>query len=336
MFAAQQDGTSSNGSIAGAWQIPKSRWGFLSRRHGGISRFSTLTTPTTMDLSKAIRRIVGSPRPRVQILSDLHLDVGQQYSPFADSFPATAPFLVLAGDVGCLVDHDAYLGFLQAQAARYQRIFLVLGNHEFFGLGYDAAIAQARRLVREPTLDGKVVLLHRTRWDDPDSDLTILGCTLWSAIPEDIYDVVRAKVKDYQKIEGWTPQHHNEAHVQDVTWLGQQVAQATADKRRLVVVTHHAPCVKGTSHSKYEANPWTPAFATDLLGRGTWAGVRVWVFGHTHFSTEFVVDGTRVVANQRGHALPGSGGPLNQEKGGLDEKKEGEGRLFDASLAISV
>ncbi|KAH6693531.1 putative calcineurin-like phosphoesterase [Plectosphaerella plurivora] len=283
-----------------------------------------------MDLSKALRRIIGSPRPRIQVLSDLHLEVGQQYTSFADSFRATAPFLVLAGDVGRVIDED-YLRFLKVQTSRYQNVFLVLGNHEFYGLDHDSAVAQAKRLVQDPTLDGKVVLLHRTRWDDPDSDLTILGCTLWSVIPEDIFDIIKAKVKDYQRIEGWTPQHHNAAHAEDVTWLRQQVSKAAAEKRRIMVVTHHAPCVKGASHPKYENNPWTPAFATDLLHQGTWRAVKVWVFGHTHFSTEFVHEGTRVVSNQRGYALSGS-----LEKESEKEKEDGEGRSFDASLAISV
>jgi predicted phosphodiesterase len=289
-----------------------------------------------MDLSKALRRVIGTPRPRVQVLSDLHLEAGQQYTSFANSFPATAPFLVLAGDVGRVIDHDDYLKFIQAQAKRYQKVFLVLGNHEFYDLDYDSAVAQAKSLVREPSLGGKVVLLHRSRWDDPDSNLTILGCTLWSSIPEDIFDDVRAKVKDYQRIISWTPQHHNAAHVKDVTWLKEQVSQATAEKRRIMVVTHHAPCITGTSHPKYENNPWTPAFATDLLGQGTWGAVRVWVFGHTHFSTEFVRNDTRVVSNQRGYTMTGTSGSTSHEKEEEKEGEDGEGRPFDASLAISV
>jgi predicted phosphodiesterase len=289
-----------------------------------------------MDLSKALRRVIGTPRPRVQVLSDLHLEVWQQYTSFANSFPATAPFLVLAGDVGRVIDHDDYLKFLQAQTSRYEKVFLVLGNHEFYDLDYNSTVTQAKSLVQEPSLGGKVVLLHRSRWDDPDSDLTILGCTLWSSIPEDIFDVVRAKVKDYQRINGWTPQHHNAAHAKDVTWLKEQVSQATAEKRRIMVVTHHAPCIKGTSHPKYENNPWTPAFATDLLGQGTWGAVRVWIFGHTHFSTEFVRNGTRVVSNQRGYSVTEASSAAIQEKEAEKEKKNGKGRAFDASLAISV
>lgn len=83
----------------------------------------------------------------------------------------------MAGDIGRLVDYDAYLGFLGAQAARYEKVLLVLGNHEFYGAEHQHGLEAARRLVREPSLAGRVVLLDRARWDDPGSDLTVLGCT---------------------------------------------------------------------------------------------------------------------------------------------------------------
>lgn len=48
-----------------------------------------------------------------QINSRLHLEVGQQYSFF--KIPASAPYLVLAGDIDPLVDYDSYLDVLKTQ-----------------------------------------------------------------------------------------------------------------------------------------------------------------------------------------------------------------------------
>ncbi|RDA94627.1 hypothetical protein CP533_2399 [Ophiocordyceps camponoti-saundersi (nom. inval.)] len=237
-------------------------------------------------------------RTRLQILSDLHLEVGKQYASF--TFPATAPYLLLAGDVGRLIDYSEYLAFLQPLSTRYKSVFLVLGNHEFYGLDYKSGLAQARRLVSEPSLADTVVLLHRARWDDPDSNLTILGCTLWSDVPEHCRAVVEARIKDFSKISAWTVQKHNEAHADDLAWLRHQVDQLgngmENNERRLVVVaTHHAPCLEGTSHPDHTGNPWVSAFATDLLTDRGWDGVDVWVFGHTHYSTDFVLpSGTRL------------------------------------------
>lgn len=277
-------------------------------------------------LSKIRQRL--DPKPRVQVLSDLHLEVGQQYSAFA--FPASAPFLLLAGDIGRLIDYDAYRGFLEAQVARYKKVFLVLGNHEFYGMDYQSGLDTAHRLAGEPTLGTGLVLLQRARWDDPDSDLTILGCTLWSAIPEDAYGIVEAKVKDYQKIDHWTARQHTAIHAKEVAWLrGQfQQVQAGTAKRRLLIATHHAPCIEGTSRPEHVNNPWTSAFATDLLDQG-WDGVKMWVFGHTHYSTQFVRNGIRLVSNQRGYVLPGGAG----QKG---TGKTKNGHEFDDALVIVV
>lgn len=51
--------------------------------------------------------------------------------------------------------------------------------------------------------------------------------------------------------------------------------------------------------------PGSVAFGTDLLSE-KWKRVKVWVFGRTHYSTEFRENGMRVMSNQRGYVLPWS------------------------------
>ncbi|KAL7933600.1 putative calcineurin-like phosphoesterase [Trichoderma chlorosporum] len=273
-------------------------------------------------------RYTRQPQIRVQILSDLHLEIGQQYSSY--TFPVTAPFLLLAGDIGRLIDYDEYVVFLKAQASRYTKVFLVLGNHEFYGLDYDSGIETARRLSEEPSLRASVVLLNKSRWDDPDSDLTILGCTLWSAIPEESAAIIEQKISDFKKITGWTTQNHNQAYIEEAKWLREQVAQLAEDQsnpRQIIVATHHAPYSKGTSRPADSNNPWSPAFATDLITEGNWDIVRFWVFGHTHYSTDFLYNGIRLLANQRGYVFPGEEAKT---------KTKGNPHVFDPALVAKL
>ncbi|KAF6805989.1 Ser/Thr protein phosphatase [Colletotrichum sojae] len=255
-------------------------------------------------LAKRLGRWLPSPYSvRVQILSDLHLEIGQQYASY--KFPASAPLLLLGGDIGRLVDYEAYRTFLEAQTRRYERVLLVLGNHEFYGMDYDSGIGAARQLAAEPSLAGRLTLLHETRWDDPGSPLTVLGCTLWSKVPETPQPIVQSKVNDFRHIGNWSVQRHNEAHEREVTWLRKQVAQVTSEgARKLLVATHHASCIEGTSRPEHGSNPWSSAFATDLFEQEGWAGVSAWAFGHTHYCADFVKNGVRVVANQRGYVYP--------------------------------
>ncbi|KAH8672125.1 ser/Thr protein phosphatase-like protein superfamily [Tricladium varicosporioides] len=247
-----------------------------------------------------------------QIVSDLHLEVGQQYDSF--TIPTIAPFLILAGDIGSLADFDAYLSFLCRQTKNFEKVFLVLGNHEFFGLASAAALERARKLESEEVLGGKLVLLHKKRFDIPESSVTILGCTLWSKIDEAARDIVQEKVKDFTKIEGRTVDEHNADHESDLTWLRKQIESIrkennefaiAEESRRILVITHHAPSMQETARPGQRNNPWSSAFATDLLRLGEWANVKIWIFGHTHFTTEFEKIGIKVMSNQRGYVLPG-------------------------------
>lgn len=277
------------------------------------------------------------PTGQIQLLSDLHLEVGQQYARWA-AFPQTAPYLLLAGDVGRLTDYAPYLTFLVAQAARYDRVLLVLGNHEFWGLRYEAALDAARRLCAEPALRGRVELLHRRRWDCETTKVSVLGCTLWSRMPEETWGIIKGKVKDFARIEGWTPEEHVRRHEEDVQWLRKEVRRAKEEGDRTVVVaTHHAPSLEGTSRPKDAANPWSVAFASGLLEeeRGGWDAVKVWAYGHTHHCTKFERRGTKVVANQRGYVLPGTEAARN-EVDVWEGRRKPENGGFDPRFTISL
>lgn len=267
------------------------------------------------------------PSTLFQYMSDLHLEVGQQYLTF--DFDRTAPNLILAGDIGRLIDYEGYLAFLQKQTARYEHVFLVLGNHEFYGTSFEAGVAYARQLEKELSLDGKLVLLHRNTFilEEPKSSnvVAVLGCPLWSHITEASAPAVRAVVSDFKKIEHWTIDTHNAAHTEDLHWLRQEVATLQRDKPHasILVVTHHAPLLDRTASPQHNDSPVKQAFATDVLLSGDgarermWSQVTHWVFGHTHWTTQFKVKkgmGIQVVANQRGYVFPGNNVRLGVEK----------------------
>ncbi|OCK78883.1 hypothetical protein K432DRAFT_383548 [Lepidopterella palustris CBS 459.81] len=252
--------------------------------------------------------------PTFQILSDLHLEVDAQYASF--DLPVCAPNLILAGDIGRLIDYTAYLGFLVRRTQLYERVFLVLGNHEFHGASFSAGIEAAQRLEREPALKGKLILLHQRRYDVPGSNVSVLGCTLWSRIPDEARDAVTARIKDFSKITRWSCDAHNGAHADDVSWLKSQVSanrklagqiHVGEPERQLLVVTHYAPNMRECSAPWQVGMPWSSAFATELLNGWDWSGVKLWVFGHTHYTTEFTKWGVRAVSNQRGYVGEGGG-----------------------------
>ena len=247
---------------------------------------------------------------KFQIMSDLHLEVGQHYADF--DIPAAAPYLVLAGDIGRLKDYQPYLDFLRRQCMHFIKVFLVLGNHEFLGVSHAEGLRLARGLEMEPGCHGNLHLMHRNRVDVGLSlGITILGCTLQSKIPSDAKFIVQMKVNDFKHIKSWTVDDHNLEHQQDVQWLRHEIQTIRSErsqlKRNILIITHHAPTIQGSSKPSDLSNPWSCAFSTDLLEDKALTEVQWWVFGHTHFTSEFKKGQVRLVSKQRGYVLNGVG-----------------------------
>lgn len=155
---------------------------------------------------------------------------------------------------------------------------------------------------------GEFILLDRTRYDF-NEHVTILGCTLWSKIPESQAEIVSYRVNDFRSIQNWSVESHNAAHTADAEWLDCECNRIRQEEphRKIIIFTHHAPSFEGTSAPRYNTttNSIRCAFATDMSSCDCWASpVALWAFGHTHFNANFVSkDGIRVISNQRGYEL---------------------------------
>lgn len=255
---------------------------------------------------------------KLQIHSDLHLESPKAYD-FYNIRPS-APHLALLGDIGC-VSNPGYLDFVTMQLERFRTVFHVLGNHEPYGSTWDAAIKtlrafqeqnrQERAQPRPPGSNvlGEYVLLDRDEFHVPGHDLTILGCTLFSDVPEASMADVSFGLNDFFQISDWTVEQHVEAHRRDVAWLNERVRAIARESpgRHVVVLTHHSPTIGArTVNPRFEGSKISSGFATDLSGEECWraGNVVLWAFGHTHYNFERFHDwdtGKVVYSNQRGY-----------------------------------
>lgn len=256
----------------------------------------------------------------IQILSDLHLESPSAYDLF--DIPAQAPYLALLGDIGNVRD-DGLFTFIEAQLSKFQIVFFLLGNHEPYYSNWATvrdrvqAFSEAVDKRRSPENQNlrKFIFLDQTRFDI-SSDVTILGCTLYSQVTKAQEDHVSLGLNDFYHIQDWTVEDHCAAHQSDLEWLNHQVSEIVRSDphRKIVVFTHHSP-VAGDSRAVDPAHansPISSAFATDLTGSPCWTAAQVclWMFGHTHYNCDFVEEGsrTKVVANQRGYYFAQAGG----------------------------
>lgn len=228
---------------------------------------------------------------RIRVLSDLHLEV----APF-DPPAAAADVVVLAGDIG-----NGAAGVEWAKRHFAGPVVFVAGNHEPFDAEFHATAAALRAAAAGSNvrvLDCEETVLGGVRF---------LGCTLWSDF--ELYgppgrtvaiESLRRVAPDLRVIafgdRRFTTEDWLALHRVHRAWLEERLAPAHAGPT--VVVTHFLPHPGGIA-PRFATHPLNPAFASDL--GPLVARAALWIHGHTHAASEYVVGGTRVVCNPRGY-----------------------------------
>jgi len=208
-----------------------------------------------------------------------------------------ADVLVLAGDI------SNGTSAIKAFSKWPVPVIYVHGNHEHYFLDLSKN-AKAIRLAAKNTdvhfLERDEIVIDGVRF---------LGCCLWTDYllsgrehqTKAMQDCER-ELRDHGVIrQGGKPFMAKDAlykHVLSKNWLSEKIAAPFSGQT--VVVTHHAPH-PSSIHEKYKDNPINSGFVfhlSPLMGKAS-----TWIHGHVHDSFDYVVNGTRVVANPRGYPL---------------------------------
>lgn len=245
---------------------------------------------------------------RIQIASDLHIDAWQRAGlavPFTPDPDADA--LILAGDQCNGLDQGAMRWLLDLASTEFwpHGIFLVLGNHDHYGLRIDAAgdawAFLENACARVHVLDGRVVALPMR--SPARRPLRIAGCTLWSDFRhgDPLEMLAWRTTPDCRAIHAngarrpATPDDLYAEHQTDLAWL-QSIAPGANDSP-LLVVTHHAPSLR-SADARHSNNG---AFVSDLDDLVRRLGPVAWVHGHTHAIHDYMIGSTRVIARPIGY-----------------------------------
>lgn len=228
---------------------------------------------------------------KLQIMSDLHLEFGGEFSPSFDN----ADVVILAGDIH--VGNKA-LDFIKTIN---KPVIYITGNHEY----YHHDIKEVNQALSNHQQSNYYFLNNSSV---EFKGVRVLGCTLWTDFclyGEDRQDLSMAQadwqMNDYRQIKLNGPVLHPKdtlsLHRESVRWLEKELQRPF--EGRTVVVTHHAPSERSIAE-QYRGSGLNPAFASDLewlMGKG----VDLHVHGHCHTSFDYLVGNTRVVCNPRGY-----------------------------------
>jgi len=203
---------------------------------------------------------------------------------------------------------------LTHQLRQFRAVLFVPKNHEAYHSTWPETLAILRDFesaTREDPSTGDFVLLDCAIFRLPDTNVVILGCSLFSLVPPEDQTDVGHILNDFQYPDDWDVEAHNAAHKRDLEWLNTQISEAEWAKEdvRIMILTHWSPSRDTrATEARHRGSPITSAFSSDLSGERCFRSgkVKVWAFGHPHYNLDFgVARGAaagvlRLVANQRG------------------------------------
>lgn len=228
---------------------------------------------------------------RLLIMSDLHVEHGPRWS-LPDDLPAH-DVVVLAGDI-----HAPPAAAVEWATAEFSTpVVYVPGNHEFYGDQIDRQLTEGRLRSVETNvhfLDKRSVVIAGVRF---------VGCILWTdyllyGSPSESMAEAARFLNDHRLIVGFRPGDALHRHREDLAYLEEALAQPHDGPT--VVVTHHAPH-PGSVAPQFINDPLTPSFASDLTATIERYKPEIWIHGHMHNPSDYVVGSTRIVCNPKGY-----------------------------------
>lgn len=263
-----------------------------------------------MNLSSAFQRsptILYSVRMnslcRIQYASDLHLEFYEKQA-FPHLLRPSARLLALAGDIG-RPDHRLYPAFFEWAHDKWDHIFVVAGNHEFYNKKpyqkWDEVPPHTmeERLDMCRTICSKWSNVHFMEKDEvylEDYNTAFLGTTLWTKIEEGEMPLALRSMNDYNLIarsggdthRRFWPSDSTRLHKESVQWLDARLHEWEERQKHVVVLTHHMPSYSLISE-QYKNHQANFCFTTNLDAMIR-SPIRAWICGHSHQQKEIRIE----------------------------------------------
>lgn len=247
---------------------------------------------------------------KIQIASDLHIDINKIKS-YEKILKVCAPNLAICGDITNNVQGQAYKDFLKYCQKNYKNIFIITGNHEYYG-------TSKRRTTIEDTNIYISNLFDQLNKSKSESDGTLyflnnskiiidgvclIGTTLWSDIQDDKANDITNSLYDYKYIS-YIEQSIRKLNTNKVKEMFKEnvkfIVSSLEHNLTNVILTHHAPIMEAST-LYYPNSNRESAFASDLKNLYSIDRVKFWIFGHTHYKYDKTIDGCRIISNPLGY-----------------------------------
>lgn len=270
----------------------------------------------------------------LNIVSDLHLDI--------DGVLPELPggeVLVIAGDLceaRSLTIHEhltkdelrirtAIREFIDNVSNRYEKIFMVMGNHEHYHNKFnktwqtlvDNTPSNFHILDNDCVKHNGVLFVGATLWTDLNKNDPLTQHTVRDFM-NDYKCITYVQGNEYRKLR---PGDTVREHFKSLNYIKGVLDNTRNTDKKVVVITHHAPSSMSIAEQYRNDQLMNGAYYSDLsdliLDNPQ---IPLWIHGHTHTAFDYMIGDTRVICNPFGYQVNG-----HREYTG-----------FDASLTVSV
>lgn len=251
---------------------------------------------------------------KIQIISDIHLEFYSKVA-YENILTPNAPMLFLCGDIhpaGSEKDFEKLKDFLGWCSMRYEQVFYVMGNHEFYTSEH-ARRANTMDVIIQRMRSGfkcfknvHFLCNNATRITINKKPYCIIGTTLWTNllkadqkyIQESMNDYANIYVKDAALKSGARRLRITDVmqfHKQAETFLKRSIGIATKENIPTIIISHHKPVI-----SKTPTGPLQMAYEVDMTHLMN-SPIILWIYGHTHKHHDQKIKGVRIYSNAYGY-----------------------------------
>ena len=252
---------------------------------------------------------------KISVVSDLHLECGYQELPGGE-------VLLLVGDISesrtlrrefhSTKSLDRKPGtfpcwdFFEYECAKYDKVFMVMGNHEHYYSKYYKTYADIAEVVPDN------VTLLEDQYEEYNG-VIFLGSTLWTdcnKLDPITISMLKNSMNDYRCVTMYnevknlyhklTPEYTASVHYDTKRFFEKTLAEHK--DKPVVVMTHHAPST-ASIHEKYRHDYYmNGGYASEMSDMVLdHPQIKYWFHGHMHDPVDYMIGTTRVLSNPRGY-----------------------------------
>ena len=235
---------------------------------------------------------------KLHIYSDLHLETNDSLCRYSNSLrnTANADILIYAGDTCDGFPNKEYIEYLKSRFEEYKYVIYIIGNHEYYHeiFNDDFTLRLQNEFNKNVFVISKFTIINIT-----DTFGIVCG-TMWSHIDPKKHLNISRIIDDYKciRIDEKTRFSPNDSTQE--YWRFNNELINTKLPKNFIVVTHHSPSFKSV-HKRYENSLINDAFSSNLDNLILDIKPMIWVHGHHHDSSAYMIGNTRILCNPYGY-----------------------------------